>query len=122
MLLAALTLTPALLMILGDRFFLLGRNAMGDMESTGLLNTYLRKLSTVAARRRVAVTLLFLAVTAPLALVVTTSSASGDPVALSPDTDSKQGFAEIALDWGQETVFPTLVAGAVSPNCGPRTG
>jgi putative drug exporter of the RND superfamily len=121
-LLAALTLTPALLMILGDRFFLLGRNAMGDMENTGLLNSYLRKLSTVAARRRVTVTLVFLVATVPLGLIVASSSPTGDPVALSPDTDAKAGFATVASEFGQDSLFPTLVAGPVYPDLRAEDG
>ncbi|MEV6829204.1 MMPL family transporter [Amycolatopsis sp. NPDC051102] len=115
-LLAALTLTPALLAILGDRFFLLGRNALGNMEESGALSGYLKKMSALARRRRVAVLVVFLALTAPFAVVTALGKTTADPVALSPATDSKQGIDVVTGGWGAGTAFPSVVAGRVRPD------
>jgi RND superfamily putative drug exporter len=120
-LLAALTLTPALLILFGDKFFLFGRKPLADMESTGLLSRYLHRVSAVAGRRKIAVTLVFLVLTIPFGFVVASSSSTADPVALSPATDSKQGFETVAREWGQSTVFPTVIAGPIAPGLSAGT-
>ncbi|TCO62238.1 MMPL family transporter [Actinocrispum wychmicini] len=120
-LLAALTLTPALLTLFGDKFFLLGRKPLADMESTGLLSRYLRRVSAVASRRKIAVTLLFLLVTVPFGFVVASNHSTADPVALSPDTDSKRGFELVAKEWGHGTVFPTVIAGPIAAGAADGT-
>ncbi|WP_326957573.1 MMPL family transporter [Amycolatopsis sp. NBC_01286] len=113
---AALTLTPALLVLLGDRFFALGRNSLGDMESTGILSRYLRRVSTVAKSRRYAVAALFLVITMPFAWITATHDSTADPVELSPDNDSKHGFETVAAEWGPGMLLPTLVTGPIAPD------
>lgn len=118
--LAALTLTPALLVLLGDRFFALGRNSLGDMERTGILSRYLRRMSTVSKSRRWAIATLFLVITVPFAWITATHDSTADPVKLSPDNDSKYGFETVAAEWGTGTLFPTLVTGATRARTAQR--
>jgi RND superfamily putative drug exporter len=112
---AVLTLTPAMLMLLGDKFFLLGLRPMTDMENTGALSRNLRRLSGFANRRRVVVTALFLVASMPFAYLVSTTSFSADPAALSADTDSKRGFDAVAREWGKNAAFPTVIVGPADP-------
>jgi RND superfamily putative drug exporter len=114
-LLAALTLTPALLMLLGDRFFWLGWKPLTDLERNSSLARYLRRTAAVARWCPIVVTLAFLVATIPLASVVSTHTLSADPVALSPDTDSRRGFDAVATAWGRGALFPTVVAGPLGP-------
>jgi RND superfamily putative drug exporter len=115
-LLAALTLTPALLTLLGDRFFWLGWKPLTDLERNSSLARYLGKAAALARWSPVAVTLAFVAATVPLAAVVSTHTLSADPVALSPDTDARRGFDAVAAGWGRGALFPTVVAGPLSPD------
>jgi RND superfamily putative drug exporter len=114
-LLAALTLTPALLMLLGDRFFLLGWKPLTDLERNSALARHLHRAAGLARRAPLAVTLAFLAVTVPMAAVVSRHALSADPVALSPDTDAKRGFDAVAAAWGRGALFPTVIAGRLGP-------
>ncbi|MCX4821965.1 MMPL family transporter [Streptomyces sp. NBC_01142] len=109
---AALTLTPCLLVLLGDRFFALGRAPLSDLEHTGAVGRHLRRTAEFARRRKVAIVVVFLAVTVPFALVVADSRSTADPVALSPATDSRDGFETVAERWGDAAVLPTVVVGA----------
>ncbi|MFI9721848.1 MMPL family transporter [Streptomyces sp. NPDC052396] len=114
-LLAALTLTPCLLVLLGDRFFALGRSPLADLEHHSALGRYLRRTAEFARRRKVAVVLVFAAVTVPLALVAADHRSTADPVALSPATDSRAGFQAVARTWGESAVLPTVVVGRATP-------
>ncbi|MFF9895056.1 MMPL family transporter [Streptomyces longispororuber] len=112
---AALTLTPCLLVLLGDRFFALGRNPLADMEHTGAMGGHLRRTAEFAKRRKVAIVLVFLAATVPFALLVASHRSTSDPVALSPATDSREGFATVADRWGDAAVMPTVALGRAAP-------
>jgi putative drug exporter of the RND superfamily len=112
---AALTVTPSLLALLGDRFFWLGRQALADMESGGWLSRPLRAMTAIAYRRRTTVTLVFVAATIPFAALAFTSASTADPIALSPSTDARQGADVIARSWGRGELFPTVVAGQLAP-------
>jgi RND superfamily putative drug exporter len=114
-LLAALTLTPSLLILLGDRFFWLGWKPLTDLEHTSALARYLGRAAALARWSPLAVTLAFVAATVPLAAVVSTHTLSADPVALSPDTDARRGFDAVAAGWGRGALFPTVIAGALGP-------
>jgi RND superfamily putative drug exporter len=123
-LLAALTLTPCLLILLGDRFFWLGWKPLTDLERNSSLARYLRRAAALSRWCPLAVTLAFAAATVPLASVVGTHTLSADPVALSPDTDARRGFEAVAAAWGRGALFPTVVAGALDPSlqhCGRLT-
>ncbi|MFJ2576578.1 MMPL family transporter [Kitasatospora aureofaciens] len=115
-LLAALTLTPALLVLLGDRFFWLGRNPLADLEHGSALGRHLRRAADLARRRKVAIVLLFAVITVPFAVITAQHRSTADPVALSPATDSRTGFELVAKEWGDAAVLPTLVVGR--PNSG----
>lgn len=108
---AALTLTPCLLVLLGDRFFALGRAPLSDLEHNGAVGRHLRRSAEFARRRKVAIVFVFLAVTVPFALIVADSRSTADPVALSPATDSRKGFETVAERWGDASVLPTVVVG-----------
>ncbi|GHE65345.1 hypothetical protein GCM10018785_37760 [Streptomyces longispororuber] len=112
---AALTLTPCLLVLLGDRFFALGRDPLADMEHTGAMGGHLRRTAEFAKRRKVAIVLVFLAATVPFALLVASHRSTSDPVALSPATDSREGFATVADRWGDAAVMPTVALGRAAP-------
>jgi RND superfamily putative drug exporter len=112
---AALTLTPCLLILLGDRFFALGRTPLSDLEQNGAVGRHLRRTAEFARRRKVTIVLVFLAVTVPFALVVADTRSTADPVALSPATDSREGFATVADRWGDAAVLPTAVVGGSVP-------
>ncbi|MQS11113.1 MMPL family transporter [Streptomyces kaniharaensis] len=114
-LLAALTLTPALLVLLGDRFFWLGRDPLADLEHGSALGRHLRRAADLARRRKVAVVLLFAAITVPFAVITAQHRSTADPVALSPATDSRTGFELLAREWGDAAVLPTLVVGRPNP-------
>ncbi|MFF1905049.1 MMPL family transporter [Kitasatospora sp. NPDC058218] len=119
-LLAALTLTPALLVLLGDRFFALGRRPLSDLEHESALGRHLARAADLARRRKVAIVLVFAVITVPFAVITAQHRSTADPVALSPATDSKAGFELVAEKWGDATVLPTLVvarpaAGVVDP-------
>ncbi|MEV0600349.1 MMPL family transporter [Streptomyces sp. NPDC050315] len=108
---AALTLTPCLLILLGDRFFALGRAPLSDLEQRSGLGRHLQRTVEFARRRKVAVILVFAALTVPLALVAVSHRSTADPVALSPATDSRDGFQAVARTWGDSAVLPTVVVG-----------
>ncbi|MFD9907019.1 MMPL family transporter [Streptomyces sp. NPDC059063] len=112
---AALTLTPCLLVLLGDRFFALGRAPLSDLEHTGAMGGHLRRTAEFARRRKVAIVLVFLAATIPFALLVSGNRSTSDPVALSPATDSRDGFETVADQWGDAAVMPTVVVGRAAP-------
>lgn len=114
-LLAALTLTPALLVLLGDRFFWLGRDPLADLEHGSALGRHLKRAADLARRRKVAIVLLFAAVTVPFAVITAQHRSTADPVALSPATDSRTGFELVAREWGDASVLPTLVVGRPDP-------
>lgn len=110
-LLAALTITPCLLVLLGDRFFALGVGQLGDLESRGALSTVLRRTVAVTQRRPLLVILTFALLTVPAVATVSSHSLSADPLALSPATDSRHGAERVAEVWGDSALFPTVVAG-----------
>jgi putative drug exporter of the RND superfamily len=112
---AALTITPCLLMLLGDRFFALGYRPLADLERDSFLGRHLGRTAEFARRRRVAIVLAFAAVTVPLAVVTATHSSTADPVALSPATDSKAGFTLVATRWNDGAALPTIIAGKAAP-------
>ncbi|MGV9265786.1 MMPL family transporter [Kitasatospora sp. NPDC003701] len=119
-LLAALTLTPALLVLLGDRFFALGWRPLSDLEHESALGRHLARAADLARRRKVAIVLVFAVITVPFAVITAQHRSTADPVALSPATDSRAGFELVAEKWGDATVLPTLVvarpaAGVVDP-------
>ncbi|MFE2724535.1 MMPL family transporter [Kitasatospora sp. NPDC059327] len=119
-LLAALTLTPALLSLLGDRFFALGWSPLSDLEHESALGRHLARAADLARRRKVAIVLVFAVLTVPFAVITAQHRSTADPVALSPATDSRAGFELVAKEWGDATVLPTLVvarpaAGVVDP-------
>ncbi|MEU5976826.1 MMPL family transporter [Streptomyces sp. NPDC047315] len=108
---AALTLTPCLLVLLGDRFFALGRAPLSDLERQGAMGRHLRRTAEFARRRKVAVVLVFLAATVPFALLAAGNRSTSDPVKLSPVTDSRTGYEALASAWGDSAVLPTTVVG-----------
>ncbi|MER5863147.1 MMPL family transporter [Kitasatospora sp. NPDC002040] len=108
-LLAALTLTPSLLMLLGDRFFALGRSPLADLEHGSALGRHLARAADLARRRRVAIVLVFAVVTIPFAVLTAQHRSTADPVALSPATDSRAGFELVNREWGSAAVLPTLI-------------
>ncbi|MGW2652892.1 MMPL family transporter [Streptomyces sp. NPDC001478] len=108
---AALTLTPCLLALLGDRFFALGRSPLSDLERHGAMARHLRRTAEFARRRRAAIVVLFLVATVPFALLVSGNRSTSDPVALSPATDSRAGYETVAGTWGDAAVLPTIVTG-----------
>ncbi|QIP87293.1 MMPL family transporter [Streptomyces sp. Tu 2975] len=112
---AALTITPCLLVLLGDRFFALGRAPLSDLEHEGAVGRHLRRTAEFARRRKVAIVVVFLVLTAPFAVIVANSRSTADPVALSPATDSREGFATVAERWGDAAVLPTVVVGEADP-------
>lgn len=112
---AALTITPCLLVLLGDRFFALGRAPLSDLEHEGAVGRHLRRTAEFARRRKVAIVVLFLVLTVPFAVIVANSRSTADPVALSPATDSKAGFSAVAERWGDAAVLPTVVVGESAP-------
>ncbi|MER6401827.1 MMPL family transporter [Kitasatospora sp. NPDC001603] len=119
-LLAALTLTPALLVLLGDRFFALGWRPLSDLEHESALGRHLARAADLARRRKVAIVLVFAVITVPFAVITAQHRSTADPVALSPATDSRAGFELVAEKWGDAAVLPTLVvtrpaAGVVDP-------
>jgi putative drug exporter of the RND superfamily len=115
-LLAALTITPALLVLLGDRFFALGVGQLGDLESRGALSSALRRTVAVTRRQPVLVVLVFVALTVPAVMTVSSNSLSADPLALSPDTDSRRGAERVVDVWGASALFPTVVVGELGPS------
>ncbi len=110
-LLAALTITPCLLVLLGDRFFALGVGQLGDLEAHGALSAALRRTVAITRRRPALVVLAFALLTVPAVATVSTHSLSADPLALSPVTDSRRGAERVAEAWGDSALFPTVVAG-----------
>lgn len=114
-LLAALTITPCLLVLLGDRFFWLGRGQLADLESRGAMSGMLRRAMTVTRWCPVLLVAVFLLLTVPAAQLVRDHSLSADPLALSADTDSRDGARVVGELWGESTLFPTIVAGALPP-------
>lgn len=121
---AALTLTPCLLMVLGDRFFALGYRPLTDLEHHSFLGRHLGRAAHLARRRKVAVVLVFAALTVPFAVVTARHTSTADPVALSPATDSRAGYELIAEKWGEAAVLPTVIAGQTDPGvaeCGMLT-
>ena len=111
MLVAALTITPCLLILLGDRFFALGFGQLGDLESRGALSAALRRTVVLTRRCPVVVVLVFAALTVPAVVTVNSHTLSADPLALSPETDSRRGAERVVEVWGASTLFPTIVAG-----------
>ncbi|MFD5698470.1 MMPL family transporter [Streptomyces lasiicapitis] len=112
---AALTLTPCLLVLLGDRFFAVGRGPLADLEHTGAMGRHLRRTAEFARRRKVWIVVAFLAATIPFALLVAGNRSTSDPVALSPATDSREGFEVVADQWGDAAVMPTIAVGRADP-------
>ncbi|WP_241845167.1 MMPL family transporter [Streptomyces silvensis] len=112
---AALTLTPCLLVLLGDRFFALGRDPLSDLEHRGAMGRHLRRTAEFARRRKVWIVVAFLAATVPFALLVAGNRSTSDPVALSPATDSRDGFETVARQWGDAAVMPTIAVGRADP-------
>lgn len=108
-LLAALTLTPSLLMVFGDRFFSLGIGAMGDLEHHGALGKYLRRTMHLVAKAPLAVLLLFSLFTLPTVAALTAYRPTADPVALSAESESLAGFRLVARQWGDSWLFPTVI-------------
>ncbi|MER7349025.1 MMPL family transporter [Streptomyces aurantiacus] len=112
---AALTLTPCLLVLLGDRFFAVGRAPLSDLEHTGAMGQHLRRTAEFARRRKGWIVVAFLAATIPFALLVAGNRSTSDPVALSPATDSREGFETVAGVWGDAAVMPTIAVGRAGP-------
>lgn len=110
-LLAALTLTPSLLALLGDRFFWLGSSPLDDLERRGAWATQMRRAARLASRRRVAITVTFALLTVPFGWLAVDHRSTSDPVALSPQTDSRQGAELIGRAWGKGALFPTTLVG-----------
>lgn len=108
---AALTLTPCLLVLLGDRFFAVGRDPLSDLEHKGAMGKHLRRTAEFARRRKVWIVVAFLAATIPFALLVAGNRSTSDPVALSPATDSRDGFETVTREWGDAAVMPTIAVG-----------
>ncbi|MEU0250479.1 MMPL family transporter [Streptomyces sp. NPDC006235] len=108
---AALTLTPCLLVLLGDRFFALGRAPLSDLERNGAMGRHLRRTAEFARRRKVAVVAVFLVATIPFAVLAAGNRSTSDPVKLSPVTDSRQGFETLVGAWGNSAALPTTVVG-----------
>ncbi|MEU6593643.1 MMPL family transporter [Streptomyces sp. NPDC046881] len=108
---AALTLTPCLLVLLGDRFFALGRSPMSDLERDGAMGRHLRRTAEFARRRKAAIVAVFLVATVPFAVLAAGNRSTSDPVKLSPVTDSRTGFETLAATWGDSAVMPTTVVG-----------
>ncbi len=113
-LLAALTITPCVLVLMGDRFFLLGFAPLADMEQRGWLSGGLRRFVRISSWCPAAIVAFFAAVTVPLVLFIGQHSLSADPVALSPDTDARQGAELVTDKWGEAALFPTVVVGRLS--------
>ncbi|WP_200923117.1 MULTISPECIES: MMPL family transporter [Frankia] len=116
MLLAALTITPALLVLLGDKFFLLGVRPLTDMESKGWLTNLLRRLAVLPRRAPVAVVAVFVLATIPIIVLLGSHRLTSDPVALSPDTDARRGYNLIAEHWQPGLLQPTTVVGDIGDN------
>jgi RND superfamily putative drug exporter len=114
-LLAALTITPSLLVLLGDRFFWLGVKPLSDMESRGALSTSLRRVISITRACPLLVVMVFAIVTVPVIMTVQSHPLSADPVALSPETDSRRGAEVVTSTWGPGYLFPTVVAGRLGP-------
>ncbi|MEV8514216.1 MMPL family transporter [Dactylosporangium sp. NPDC051484] len=114
-LLAVLTLTPCVLILLGDRFFALGYKPITDLEQAGGLARLLRRVSALSGRRRWTVVAVFLVLTVPFLGLVGTSRFTADPAALSPATSSKTGFDIVAREWGKSAAFPTVIVGRAGP-------
>lgn len=108
---AALTLTPALLALLGDRFFLLGYRPLADMEAGGALSAVLRRVVGVSKWCPALVVTAFALATVPAVMTIGSHALSADPVALSPATESRRGAELVTEGWGESTLFPTLVTG-----------
>ncbi|MFG3512877.1 MMPL family transporter [Streptomyces bobili] len=108
---AALTLTPCLLVLLGDRFFALGRSPLSDLERNGAMGRHLLRTAEFARRRKAAIVVVFLVATVPFALLAAGNRSTSDPVKLSPVTDSRTGFERLAATWGDSAVLPTTVVG-----------
>lgn len=112
-LLAALTITPCALILLGDRFFLFGFAPLANMETSGVLSRVLRQVVRVSSWCPAAVVAVFVMITLPLAYFVGSHSLSADPVALSPDTDARRGAEAVSANWSESTLFPAVVIGTL---------
>lgn len=113
-LLAALTITPCVLVLMGDRFFLFGFAPLADMERRSWLSSGLRRFVRISSWCPAAVVAFFAALTVPMALFIGHHSLSADPVALSPDTDARQGAEVVTEHWGESVLFPTIVVGRLA--------
>jgi RND superfamily putative drug exporter len=108
-LLAALTVTPCLLMLLGDRFFLLGWNPLSDLESSGGLARRLRRIAGFTVRSPRKVVVAFLLATIPFVGLIVSHGLTSDPVALSPDTQARRGYQQVSRQWGEGALLPSVV-------------
>jgi RND superfamily putative drug exporter len=120
-LLAALTLTPSIVALTGDRFFALGACPLRELEGMGL-SAALTRLARFGQRRALLVTVCFVAATTPLAWLVATRETTADPIALSPATESRRGFESVARGWSSSELFPAELVGRLRSSATTRTG
>jgi RND superfamily putative drug exporter len=108
-LLAALTLTPALLSFLGDKFFW-PTNPVATVTRETWFSRYLRASLRLTVRNPVRITVLFSLLIVPAALVMLTYQPVSHPLALTPPSEAKAGYELYASKWGPSYLMPTSIA------------
>lgn len=107
---AALTLTPAMLNLLGDRFFWPARPRTEEQEHSTRFARYMRATLRLTVRRPGVVTLLFLVPLIPAVLMLRQYNPETSPISLSATTEAKSGYETMVAAWGEGRLLPVSVA------------
>lgn len=106
-LIAGLTLTPALLLILGKATFWPSRITSGGGHGESKLWS---AMASLASRRPVAVLLVTVILLAPLTLLFQGKRSFDDIAEIDPGLSSVQGFRQVERSFGSGEVFPVSIA------------
>ncbi len=108
LLLASLTLLPALEIALGDKIFWPGLNRLAKAKSDPNKNI-LKRLGKVTLKRKVPIIILISVVALGAFLVMYETPTSQDFLSLIPNFQSNQGLTAIANSFGSGTIEPTQI-------------
>ncbi|MDH7508028.1 MAG: MMPL family transporter [Methanomassiliicoccales archaeon] len=110
-LIAALTLLPSILMLLGDRIFWPSKMT-GVKKNNGEKNKegYFTKSAKFAVKHAKAIVLVALVISIPATYLVLTLETSYDFIEAMPDNESKLGIEVLGESFGAGKMMPTLIA------------
>ena len=118
-LLMALTLLPAIIMLLGDRIFWPAKMGRATIR---MANGYFTRSARFAIHHAKAIVVASLLISVPATYLVLTLDTSYDYIASMPDSQAKQGLNVMAAGFGGGKIIPTYVGVGLTVSIFNSTG